>query len=121
VLGLAFKPNTDDIRESPAIDIIEALLKMGVQIRAYDPAAMAEAGKVVKNITYCEDAYDAARDADAVVLLTEWNEFRNLDLERLRSCLRQPVFIDLRNVYDDQRMSRVGFRYYGVGKGTSTA
>jgi UDPglucose 6-dehydrogenase len=121
VLGLAFKPNTDDIRESPAIDIIEALLKLGAQIRAYDPAAMAEAGKIVKNITYCEDAYDAARDADAVVLLTEWNEFRNLDLERLRSCLRQPVFIDLRNVYDDQRMSRAGFRYYSVGKGTSTA
>jgi UDPglucose 6-dehydrogenase len=121
VLGLAFKPNTDDIRESPAIDIIQALLKKGVQIRAYDPAAMSEAGKIVKDITYCEDAYDAARDADAVVLLTEWNEFRNLDLERLRSCLRQPVFIDLRNVYDDQRMSRVGFRYYSVGKGTSTA
>ncbi|HEY5593989.1 MAG TPA: UDP binding domain-containing protein, partial [Nitrospiria bacterium] len=120
VLGLAFKPNTDDIRDSPAIEIIQALMKSGAKIRTYDPAAMAEARKILKDVTYCNDAYDAVRDADAAVLLTEWNEFRNLDLDRLRQSLRQPIFIDLRNVYDAQRMNRAGFRYIGVGRGTKT-
>jgi len=120
VLGLAFKPNTDDTRESPAIEIIQALMKSGAKIRTYDPAAMAEARKILKDVTYCNDAYDAVRDADAAVLLTEWNEFRNLDLDRLRQSLRQPIFIDLRNVYDAQRMNRAGFRYIGVGRGTKT-
>ena len=121
VLGLAFKPNTDDIRDSPAIEIIRALMKSGAKIRATDPAAMAEARKILEDVTYCNDAYDTVRDADAVILLTEWNEFRNLDLDRLRQSLRQPVFIDLRNVYDEPRMSRAGFRYIGVGRGTKTA
>ncbi len=120
VLGLAFKPNTDDIRDSPAIDIIQDLLKSGSKIRAYDPAAMSEARKILKEVTYCNDAYDTVRDADAAVLLTEWNEFRNLDLDRLRQSLRQPIFIDLRNVYDEQRMNQAGFRYIGVGRGTKT-
>lgn len=120
VLGLAFKPNTDDIRDSPAIDIIQDLLKSGSKIRAYDPAAMSEARKILKEVTYCNDAYDTVRDADAAVLLTEWNEFRNLDLDRLRESLRQPIFIDLRNVYDEQRMNQAGFRYIGVGRGTKT-
>jgi UDPglucose 6-dehydrogenase len=121
ILGLAFKPNTDDMRDSPAIEIIQGLMKAGAKIRAYDPAAMSEAGKILKDITYCDDAFEAVRDADAVVLLTEWNEFRNLDLEHLRKSLRQPVFIDLRNVYDEQRMNRAGFRYIGIGRGTKTA
>lgn len=121
ILGLAFKPNTDDMRDSPAIEIIQGLMKSGAKIRAYDPAAMSEAAKILKDITYCNDAFETVRDTDAVVLLTEWNEFRNLDLERLRKSLRQPVFIDLRNVYDEQRMNRAGFRYIGVGRGTKTA
>jgi UDPglucose 6-dehydrogenase len=120
VLGLAFKPNTDDIRESPAIDIIQGLLKSGAKIRAHDPAAMSEARKILKEIAYGDDAYDTVRDADAVVLSTEWNEYRNLDLDRLRRALRQPIFIDLRNVYDEQRMNRAGIRYIGVGRGTKT-
>jgi UDPglucose 6-dehydrogenase len=119
-LGLAFKPNTDDIRESPAIDIIQGLLKSGAKIRAHDPAAMSEARKILKEIAYGDDAYDTVRDADAVVLSTEWNEYRNLDLDRLRRALRQPIFIDLRNVYDEQRMNRAGIRYIGVGRGTKT-
>ena len=120
VLGLAFKPNTDDIRDSPAIEIIQLLLKSGAKIRAYDPAAMSEARKMVKEITYCNDAYETVSNADAVILLTEWNEFRNLDLDRLRQALRQPVFVDLRNVYDEQRMTHAGFRYVGVGRGAKT-
>ena len=120
VLGLSFKPNTDDIRESPAVDIIRALLEMGAQIRAYDPEAMPGARKVLKTITYCQDAYDAAQGADAVVLITEWNQFRNLDLEHLRKGLREPVFVDLRNVYDKQRAVQAGFRYFSVGRETSS-
>ncbi|HET6464064.1 MAG TPA: UDP-glucose/GDP-mannose dehydrogenase family protein [Nitrospiria bacterium] len=120
VLGLAFKPNTDDIREAPALDIIRALIKDGVKVRAFDPAAMAEARKVLKGVRYCDDAYDTAHLADAVVLITEWNEFRNLDLVRLRQSVRNPVFIDLRNVYDEQRMKQAGFRYIGVGRGIKT-
>jgi len=120
VLGLAFKPNTDDIRESPAIEIIQELIKAGAKIRTYDPAAMSEARKTLKDVTYCSDAYDTVREADAAVLLTEWNEFRSLDLARLRQLLRQPIFIDLRNVYDEQRMNRAGLRYIGVGRGTKT-
>ncbi|MBI3812239.1 MAG: UDP-glucose/GDP-mannose dehydrogenase family protein [Nitrospirae bacterium] len=120
VLGLAFKPNTDDIRESPAIEIIQTLMKSGAKIRTYDPAAMSEARKILMDVTYCKDAYDTVRDADAVVLLTEWNEFRNLDMDRLRQSLRQPIFIDLRNVYNEQRMSRAGFRYISVGRGIKT-
>ena len=120
VLGLAFKPNTDDIREAPALDIIRALIKDGVKVRAFDPAAMAEARKVLKGVRYCDDAYDTAHLADAVVLITEWNEFRNLDLVRLRQSVRNPIFIDLRNVYDEQRMKQAGFRYIGVGRGIKT-
>jgi UDPglucose 6-dehydrogenase len=120
VLGLAFKPNTDDIREAPAIEIIQALLKAGVKISAFDPAAMHEARKVLKGIRYCEDPYGTAQNADAVVLITEWNEFRNLDLNRLRQSVRNPIFIDLRNVYDEQRMKQAGFRYVGVGRGRET-
>lgn len=122
VLGLAFKPNTDDIRESPAIEIIEALLGMGVRIRAFDPAAMSEARKILGDrITYCDDAYDTAVGADGIVLMTEWNQFRNLDLGRLQKTMSQPIFVDLRNVYDGQRVREAGFRYTGVGRGIKTA
>jgi len=116
VLGLAFKPNTDDIREAPALDLIRGLLERGARIRAFDPAAMPNAARVLPAVEYCKDAYDAAAGADGVVLVTEWNQFRNLDLPRLKAALRQPVFVDLRNVYEPRRMRELGFRYAGVGR-----
>ena len=120
VLGLAFKPNTNDIRESPAITIIKALMQSGARIRAYDPAAMEEAKKALSasgsEMTFCQDAYDTAKGCDGLILMTEWNQFRNLDLGRIREVLKQPVFIDLRNVYDPGKMAELGFRYVGVGR-----
>ena len=121
VLGLAFKPNTDDIRDSPAIEICEAAVKEGAKIRAYDPAAMEEARKVLSGITLCQDAYEPAQGADALVLMTEWNQFRGLDLSRLQRSLRSPLFIDLRNVYDAAQMLRSGFRYISIGRPAKTA
>ena len=117
VLGLSFKPNTNDIRESPAIDIIQGLIEQGAKIRVFDPAAMQDTKAVLgESVTYCRDAYDAAEGADAVVLTTEWNQFRNLELERLKGLLKHPVFIDLRNVYETDRMRKNGFDYYSVGR-----
>ena len=117
ILGLSFKPNTNDIRESPAIDIIQGLIAKGAKIRVFDPAAMQDAKAVLgESVTYCRDAYDAAEGADAVVLITEWNQFRNLELERLKGLLKHPVFIDLRNVYEAERMRKNGFDYYSVGR-----
>jgi UDPglucose 6-dehydrogenase len=116
VLGLSFKPNTDDIRESPSIRIIQALLSEGVSVRAYDPVAMAEAGKVLPGVAMGVDAYDTATGCDALVLATEWNQFRNLDLARLKTLLKAPVLIDLRNVYEPEDMGRLGFRYAAVGR-----
>ncbi|MCX8118352.1 MAG: UDP-glucose/GDP-mannose dehydrogenase family protein [Desulfobacterota bacterium] len=116
ILGLSFKPNTNDIRESSSIFIIEALLKRGAKIKAFDPAAMEEARKVLPEIEYGDNAYDVAVDADALVLVTEWNQFRRLDLSRIKGLLKEPVFIDLRNVYEPEQMKRLGFRYCGVGR-----
>ncbi len=116
VLGLSFKPNTDDIREAPAIFIIQSLLKEGAAVNAYDPVAMDNTKAILPDITYCKDAYDACENADAVVIVTEWNQFRNLDLERLAKLLKQPYFFDLRNIYDPQRMKTLGFRYYSIGR-----
>ncbi len=117
VLGLSFKPNTDDIREAPALSIIEQLTREGALIRAYDPVAMENTKAVLPDIMYCADAYDACTSADAVVIVTEWNQFRNLDLDRVLSLLRQPCFFDLRNIYDPERMKARGFRYVAVGRG----
>ncbi len=124
MLGLAFKPNTNDIRESPAIAIIKGLLQSGARVRAYDPAAMEEAKKVLSSasggsgggVVFCQDAYDTAKGCDGLVLATEWNQFRSLDLERIKEALKQPVFIDLRNVYEPARMAELKFRYVGVGR-----
>ena len=115
-LGLAFKPNTSDTRESPAMRIIHDLIEGGAAVRAFDPAAMDEAKHVLPAISYCADAYDAAKGGDALVIATEWNEFRNLDWERMRGALRAPVVVDLRNVYDPHHMREIGFRYTGVGR-----
>ena len=117
VLGLAFKPETDDMRDSPTIPIINGLQKQGAKIRAYDPQAMDNAGRIFENVTFCRDAYETADGADALVIATEWNEFRALKLERIRGLLKQPVIIDLRNVYDPERMKSEGFTYVSVGRG----
>jgi len=119
VLGLTFKPNTSDVRESPALDIVQALLNKGAQIRAYDPAGMDEFQKVVNDekISYCKNAYEAARGAEALVFLTEWNEFRNLDLKKLKDALAKPVILDLRNIYEPEKVADLGFKYMGVGRG----
>ena len=116
VLGLAFKPNTDDIREAPAIDIIQSLQVQGAKIRAYDPVAMPMAKKVLKDVMYCQDSYSTCDGSDALVLATEWNQFRALDLERVRAMLHQAVLIDLRNVYEPSMVQRLGFRYAAVGR-----
>ncbi|BCB97220.1 UDP-glucose 6-dehydrogenase [Dissulfurispira thermophila] len=116
ILGLSFKPNTDDIREAPAISIIKNLLNAGANIRAYDPVAMENTKIVFPDITYCKDAYDACSSADAVVIITEWNQFRNLDLERIMKLLKQPYFFDLRNIYEPQKMKALGFNYYSIGR-----
>lgn len=116
ILGLSFKPNTNDIRESSSIAIIRGLLAMGAKVKAYDPAAMEEAKSVLAEVEYGQDAYDVAKGSDALVLVTEWNQFRRLDLDRIKSLLKSPVFIDLRNVYDPEQMKRLGFNYCGVGR-----
>ncbi len=118
LLGLSFKPNTSDVREAPAIWIGEQLLKAGAKLRAYDPAAMDEAKKVMNgdSVIYCKDAYDAASGADCLVLAVEWNQFRSLDLGRLKSVMNQPVMVDLKNVYDRPKMEKEGFVYECVGR-----
>jgi len=119
LLGLSFKPNTDDIREAPSLVMIEGLLKQGAKVKAFDPAAVDNAKRIFPQVEYCGDMYSAAKQADAVVLMTEWNEFRNIDLPRLRKQMRQPNFLDCRNVYTPEEMRRTGFCYQGVGQGGS--
>ncbi|HJT17183.1 MAG TPA: UDP-glucose/GDP-mannose dehydrogenase family protein [Thermoanaerobaculia bacterium] len=116
VLGLAFKPETDDMRDSPTIPLIHGLQKQGASIRAYDPQAIDNAKKIFSNVTFCKDAYETADGADALVIATEWNEFRALKLERIKALLKEPVIIDLRNVYDPHRMKSEGFNYVSVGR-----
>jgi UDPglucose 6-dehydrogenase len=116
VLGLAFKPNTDDMREAPSVAIIRPLLKEGAKIRAYDPKAMEKAREILPEIEYCDSAYAAASGADALILCTEWDEFRRLDLEKLRSVMGQPIVFDGRNVFDPQKMEELGFTYKCVGR-----
>jgi UDPglucose 6-dehydrogenase len=121
VLGLAFKGGTDDIRESPAMLLIRDLVQEGCHISAYDPAARERAREALNSsVRFADDAYDAARDADALLILTEWEEFGSLDLERLRSELRYPIVIDGRNLYDPEVMSANGFTYYSVGRPTAS-
>jgi UDPglucose 6-dehydrogenase len=117
ILGLAFKPNTDDVRDSPALAIAAELRRRGARIQAYDPAAMEQARTVLPDVVYRPDAYSVADDADAVVLMTEWNQFRNLDLARMKSVMRRPILVDLRNVYEPERVKAFGLTYQGVGRG----
>jgi UDPglucose 6-dehydrogenase len=116
VLGLSFKPETDDMRDAPALDIVRGLIERGAHVRAYDPVAMPNAAKLLPTVTLCKDSYEACENADAMVLVTEWNQFRMLDLERVRRLLRQPVVVDLRNVYKPEPMQKAGFRYHSVGR-----
>jgi len=116
VLGLTFKPNTDDMRDSPSLVIVPALQQAGAAVRAFDPEGMEEAAKLLRNVTFCPNAYDAMTGADALVIVTEWNEFRALDLGRVRGLLRSPTVIDLRNIYQPEDMSAAGFYYVSVGR-----
>ncbi|MGH9872048.1 MAG: UDP-glucose dehydrogenase family protein [Pyrinomonadaceae bacterium] len=116
ILGLAFKPETDDMREAPAIDIISGLLERGAIVRAYDPVAMSEAAKVLPKVSFAGDEYEAVTDADALVFVTEWNQFRALDMGRVRDLMKSPKIADLRNIYDPADMRALGFEYVGVGR-----
>lgn len=116
ILGLSFKPNTNDLRDAPSLYIIQELLKEKVKIRAYDPVSMKDAEGILPEVKYCKDPYDAVAGADALVIVTEWNQFRNLDLAKVKSLLKEPFFFDLRNIYDPQRLREKGFRYFCVGR-----
>ncbi len=113
--GLAFKPETDDLREAPSLEVIRDLLARGAVVRAYDPVAMAATQHLFPSITYCTDPYEAAMGADAVALITDWNEFKGVDLERVRDAMRRPVLLDGRNLYDPHEIAALGFTYCGVG------
>jgi UDPglucose 6-dehydrogenase len=122
IWGLAFKPNTDDMREAPSRAIIDLLLKDGVSVRAYDPVATEEAGRIYgeeKGVTLCKTAYDAAQGADALMIVTEWREFRSPDFDRLKELLKSPLIFDGRNLYDPSMLGRFGFTYYAIGRGKS--
>lgn len=116
ILGLSFKPNTDDMREAPSVSIIRGLQKEGAKIRAFDPAAMDEAKKFLSNVEYCSDPYEVANNSDALVILTEWNQFRNLDIDKIKDLLKRPILIDMKNIYDPKKMKAAGIRYTGVGR-----
>ncbi len=116
ILGLAFKPETDDMRDSPTIPIIKGLQKGGATVRAYDPQAMANSRAIFDNVKYCDDAYETAKGADVLVIATEWNEFRALNLDRIKREMQQPVLVDLRNVYEPKRVRALGFHYTSIGR-----
>jgi UDPglucose 6-dehydrogenase len=117
LLGLAFKWNTDDMRDAPSVDIAEALQQAGAKVRAFDPVAMEVAKELLPKVEMARDAYDLADGADALIVVTEWNEFKNLDLERIRTSMRQAVVLDGRNIYQPEQMRRLGFNYQGIGRG----
>jgi UDPglucose 6-dehydrogenase len=117
VLGLAFKPNTDDMREARSVEVIQRLVQRGARVRAYDPVATTNARQILPaSVVYCDSPYDAAAGADGVALVTEWNEFKLLNLERLRTAMRRPAVFDGRNVWEPERMRRLGFEYYSIGR-----
>jgi len=117
VLGLSFKPNTNDMREAPSIFIIEHLLKAKAKVKAFDPIAMDDAREIFGNtIRYAKTPYDCMKGADAVVIVTEWNEFRNLELMKIKALLKTPYFFDLRNIYEPAKMKTLGFKYFCVGR-----
>ncbi|ABD89681.1 UDP-glucose dehydrogenase family protein [Rhodopseudomonas palustris] len=121
VLGLTFKPDTDDMREAPSIPLVTGLLDMGAKVRAFDPVGMEQARAELPEVTYCDDAYACAEGADALVIVTEWVQFRALDLGRLKAAMKQPVVVDLRNIYRPEQMAAHGFVYESVGRGTGAS
>ncbi|MDO8657328.1 MAG: UDP-glucose/GDP-mannose dehydrogenase family protein [Candidatus Levybacteria bacterium] len=116
ILGLSFKPDTDDMRDAPSITIINDLYKNGAKIKAYDPIAIPNAKEKLKGVDFCSDSYSAAKDSDILIILTEWNEFRQLDLKKIKSIMKKPVILDGRNIYDPQKLRDMGFTYAGVGR-----
>jgi UDPglucose 6-dehydrogenase len=118
VLGLTFKPNTDDMRDAPSLVIVPKLQSAGATVRVYDPEGAKEAGKLLNNVAFCANAYEALDGADGVVILTEWNEFRALDFARMKSLLKHPLMVDLRNIYRPAQMAAAGFTYVSVGRAT---
>lgn len=116
ILGLSFKPDTDDMRDAPSIVVIESLQKMGYFVQAYDPIAMENAKKNVRNVVFCKNAYEAATGADVLVVMTEWNEFREIDLRKIKSLMRNPAIVDARNIYNPEDVKALGFSYKGVGR-----
>jgi UDPglucose 6-dehydrogenase len=116
VLGLTFKPDTDDMREAPSLPLITGLLDFGAKVRAHDPVGMEQAKKELPGIDYCDDPHTCAKGADAVVIVTEWRQFRALDLPRIRDSMATPVIVDLRNIYQPEEMSALGFKYESVGR-----
>ena len=116
ILGLSFKPETDDMRESPAIDIVKSIIAAGGSVKAFDPVAMDEAKHYIDGIEYAGDEYEAIEGADALIIITEWNQFRALDMAKVKSLLRSPKIADLRNIYEPADMRALGFEYVGVGR-----
>jgi UDPglucose 6-dehydrogenase len=116
ILGISFKPNTDDIRDSAALEIIHLLINEGAHIQAYDPQAMDNASKVLKNVKLCESPYEVADGADALLLATEWNEFKQIDFMKIKQLLRNPVILDGRNLWDSELLKSMGFTYMGIGR-----
>ena len=116
VLGLTFKPNTDDMRDSPSLDIVPAMVSQGATVRAYDPEGMAEAKTMMDGIEWCDETYSTMENADVLVIITEWNAFRGLDLARVKEIMKSPVMVDLRNIYEPSEMAEAGFDYYCIGR-----
>jgi len=116
ILGLAFKPNTDDMRDAPSLTIIPRLQENGAKIKAYDPEAMTEASRLLEEVIYSEGVYECIKGADALVIVTEWNEFRALDMERVKQLLKEPILIDLRNIYRPESIKDWGFKYANIGR-----
>ena len=116
VLGLSFKPNTDDIRNSVSLAVIKMLKGLQVKIKAYDPKAMPKVKKEIKDITLCRDPYEAAKRSDCLLIMTEWEEFRTLDLRRIKKLMRQPAIVDARNIFDPEELLKAGFAYKSIGR-----
>jgi UDPglucose 6-dehydrogenase len=120
VLGLAFKPNTDDMRDAPSIDIIRNIIRAGAKVKAFDPVAMENAKVDLPEVEYCEETYQTVEGCDAMIFMTEWNQFRSLDLEKIKALLKTPVVFDLRNIYGIEKMKKLGFDYHSVGRQNGT-
>ena len=116
ILGLAFKPNTDDMRFAPSIDIIDSLKENGAKIKVYDPQAMEKARGVLKGVTFCKDPYEVAMNSDALAIVTEWHEFEVMDLGRIKKLMKKPLIVDGRNIFDPQGMKDMGFEYISIGR-----